>query len=509
MYNEFYGFREKPFELTPDPRFIFLTPGLRKALASVIYGIKERTGFISVIGEAGTGKTTLIHSLLNSLDTKVKPIIIFHTTVSFNDLLRMILRELDFWAVEKNKKGLWDQLIRYSKQIAAKSEILVIIIDEAQKLTEEVMEGLKMFSNLESKAIKIVLVGQPELDDKLNLGGLRQLNQMIRVRCQIKALDEEESKEYIDHRLRFVGSSSLEAFTPEAISMICRYADGIPRIINTLCDNAFLAGYRLYQKKIDTRIIREMIKDMEGPSPKRTIPSASISINGFRTLPFRSKFVLNKVSLVLLFLFLLGGLFLLIHRNSSQRPDKMWGLKSIISPHVQTEQPATSTSSWMTPPSASMAVMDREYKLKKVVAVKEGQTVSELTQKYYGRADLTLIDFLLELNPGITNVHLIMVDQEIRIPHITEELLVIRSPDHTYKIHAGTFETPDPAEFYNKEPALKGKKIEILPRKVSPRETWHRVVIGRFDNKDEALKMISLLNEKGLLPAFGGLRSIQ
>ena len=509
MYNEFYGFREKPFELTPDPRFIFLTPGLRRALASVIYGIKERTGFISVIGEAGTGKTTLIHSLLNSLDTKVKPIIIFHTTVSFNDLLRMILRELDFWAVEKNKKGLWDQLIRYSKQIAAKSEILVIIIDEAQKLTEEVMEGLKMFSNLESKAIKIVLVGQPELEDKLNLGGLRQLNQMIRVRCQIKALDEEESKEYIDHRLRLVGRSSLETFTPEAVSMICRYAHGIPRIINTLCDNAFLAGYRSSQKRIDGSIVREVIKDMEGPSLQKTIPSPSVSTNEFPTFPFSSKFFLKQGSLILLFLFLMGGLFFLIHRNSSPRPAKTLGIKSIVSPHAQAKLSSTSTSSQKNPPSGSMAATDREYKLKKVVVVKEGQTVSELTQKYYGRADLTLIDFLLELNPEITNVHLILVNQEIKIPQITEGLLIIQAPDHTLEIHAGTFATPDPAKFYNDEPALKGKKIEILPRKVSPRETWYRVVIGKFDNRREVFKMISLLKEKRLLPAFGGLRNIQ
>jgi phage tail protein X len=151
-----------------------------------------------------------------------------------------------------------------------------------------------------------------------------------------------------------------------------------------------------------------------------------------------------------------------------------------------------------------MAAMDREYKLKEVIAVRKGQTVSQLTQKYYGRADLTLIDFLLDLNPEITNVHLIMVDQKIRIPHITEELLIIRSPDHTYKIHMGTFEAPELAEPYNNEPALKGKKVEVFPQKVSPRETWYRVMIGNFDNKDETLKMISLLKGKGLLPAFGG-----
>jgi general secretion pathway protein A len=491
MYSQFFGFSEKPFELTPDPRFIFLTPNLRKALASVIYWIKERGGFISIVGEAGTGKTILIHSLLNSLDEKVKTILIFHTTVSFNDLLRVILRELDLWDVEKSETGLWDQLIQYSTQIAAKNETLVIIIDEAHKLTEEVMEKLKMFSNLDSKAVKIVLVGQPELE------------------CQIKALSEEESKEYIDHRLRYVGSSSLETLTPESVSMICRYAKGIPRIINTLCDIAFLTGYRLFKKKIDASIIHEAIKDMEGPRLQKTTPPSSVPVNEFRTFPFRLRFFLNKTPLIILFLFLMGGLFLLIYRSSYQKPAKMLDIKSIISPPVQTEHSSTSTSSQRTPPPASTAAMDREYKLKKVVVVKEGQTISQLTKTYYGRADLTLIDFLLELNPEITNVHLILVDQEIKIPNITEKLLIIPSPDHTYKIHAGTFETPDPAKLYRDELVLTGKKIEVVPRKVSPRETWHRVIIGKFDNKEEALKMIFLLKEKGLLPAFGGLPKTQ
>jgi general secretion pathway protein A len=509
MYHEFYGFSEKPFELTPDPRFIFLTPGLRKVLASAVYWIRERASLISIIGEAGTGKTTLIHSLLNSLDTNVKPIIIFHTTISFHDLLRMILRELDLWTVEKNKSGLWNQLIQYSNKIAAKNESLIIIIDEAQKLSEQVMEELKMFFKVRSQGIKIVLVGQPELDNKFNLESLSQFKQIIRVRFQIKALNEEESKEYIDHRLRLVGSSSLETFTPEAVSMICHYARGIPRIINTLCDNAFLAGYRLFRKKIDTSIVREVIKDMEGPRLRKTIPPSFVPINVFRTFPFRLRFFLNKTSLTILFLFLMGGLFLLIHKSSYQRTAKMWGIKSIISPYVYTESSSTSTSNQIAPHSSSIALMNREYKLKEVVTVKEGQTLSQLTQKYYGRGNITLIEFILELNPEITNVHLILVNQEIKIPKITEDLLIIQAPDRTLEIHAGTFETPDPAKFYNDEPALRGKKIEILPWKVSPRETWYRVVISKFDNKDEALKMISLLKEKGLLPAFGGLRNIQ
>jgi hypothetical protein len=157
----------------------------------------------------------------------------------------------------------------------------------------------------------------------------------------------------------------------------------------------------------------------------------------------------------------------------------------------------------MAPPSHPIAAMGREYKLREIAAVKNGQTMSQLTQKYYGIVNISLLDFLLEFNPEITNVHLILVDQKIKIPHITEDLLIIPSPDRTYSIHAGTFDTSDPAELYRGEPVLKGKKIEILSRKVSPRETWYRVMIGKFENKNEVLKTISVLRRKGLLPAFG------
>jgi hypothetical protein len=181
-------------------------------------------------------------------------------------------------------------------------------------------------------------------------------------------------------------------------------------------------------------------------------------------------------------------------------------IKSLQSHNVP---PSTSASSRRTPPSAPVATLGREYSLKKIVAVKKGQTISQLTQEYYGIVNLTLIDLLLELNPAITNVHLILVDQEIKIPNITEPLLIIPSPGHTYKIHAGTFENPDPAKLYSDERGLRGKKIEVLPRKVSPHETWHRVMIGKFENKDEVLKMVFVLKEKGLLPAFGGLPKIR
>jgi phage tail protein X len=183
----------------------------------------------------------------------------------------------------------------------------------------------------------------------------------------------------------------------------------------------------------------------------------------------------------------------------------MWNIKSIISSDADTEPISTSTSSQMTTPPSSIDTRGGEHKLKEIVSVKEGQTISQLTQKYYGTVNETLVDHILDLNPGITNVHLIMVDQKINIPKITEELLIIQSPDHTYKIHVGTFQNPGVVRFYRNEPALKGKIIEIVPRKVSPHDTWYRVVVGPFGHKDECLKTVDQLREKRLLPVFGDI----
>ncbi|MGO8990929.1 MAG: AAA family ATPase [bacterium] len=505
MYTEFYGFSEKPFELNPDPKFLYITRSHREALASMIHGIRNRKGFISMTGEVGTGKTTLIYSLLKHLDEKVKTVLIFHTTITFTDLLKTILRELDLFPLKENRMDLLHQLIQHLVLLSNRGETLVIIIDEAQDLSQKVMEELQMFSDLESKGIQIVFVGQPELEDRLNSESLKQLKRGIGIRRQIRGLSEEESKEYIDHRLRLAGSSSSEIFSPKALSLICSYARGVPRVINALCDNALLMGYSLSKKNIDVDIIREVIKRMEGPNRKEKALSSPDIADTFHAFPFGLRFLLKKSYLVIIISMLCLGIFIFLtyNRHAEQKSTKTWNIESLQSHDPDTEPAATSASSQMTPPSHPVAAMGREYKLREIAAVKNGQTMSQLAQKYYGIVNLSLLDFLLEFNPEITNVHFILVDQKIKIPDITEELLIIPDSDRTCSIHAGTFDTSEPAERYRGEPALKGKKIEILSRKVSPRETWYRVMIGKFENKDEALKTISLLKRKGLLPAFG------
>jgi len=498
MYKEFYGFLEKPFELTPNPRFLYLTRSHREALVSIVDGIRDRRGFVSMMGGVGTGKTILIHSLLNRLDEKVRTVLIFHTTITFADLLETILHELGLAPVNENRMDLLHQLVQHLAQMGRRGETLLVIIDEAQNLPAKVLEDLQMFCELESKGIQILLVGQPELSDKLRSENLKRLRRSIKTRCQISGLSGAESREYIDHRLRLAGSSSSRIFSPKALSLICDYAQGVPRVINTLCDNALLMGSSSLNKKIDVDIVREVIKNMEGPPPRRMMDSSTAIVRKCRAFLSGLRYLLKKAPLIIIVsLLCLGAFIFLARRHTEQKSAGIWDIRSLERPYVDTESLPTP------PPSSSMAAVGRQYKLSEMIAVRKGQTISELTQKYYGVVNETLIDLLLEVNPKIADVNLIVVGQKIKIPYITEELLMIRSADRAYKIHAGTFENPDSARNYSDHPSLKGKKIEVLPRKVSPRETWYRVMIGKFENKDEALKTISLLRKKGILPAFG------
>jgi general secretion pathway protein A len=550
MYCKFFSFAEKPFDVTPDPRFLFLTESHQEALSSMIYGIRERRGFISISGEVGTGKTTLIHHLLHNLDRKVKAVFLYQTQIPFEQLLKEILLELELPVGDGSKASLTRQLQEYLIQRLARDENLAILIDEAQNLSKEVMEELRMLSNLEtpgSKLLQIVFVGQPELEAKLNSDDLRQLKQRIGIRRKIRPLTQEESRQYIDHRLRLVGSSSSEVFTPEAGSMICRHSKGIPRTINIVCDSAFLIGYGISRKKIDAKIIREVISDLDslahryqstahsksrGPS---TMDSGRLTLHrGRRTISRfglaghrRARPIHSRASVFILVILCLGLGFALSQKKIYSLLDNLRGRPAIIQP-VNTRSSAepfpaiktglASNVALITPPEPNRAAPEptrlipvspvpkaspeAEGRLKKIIAVGKGDSISSLSQRYYNLANITLMDLILECNPGITNVHVIKPGQKIKIPEITEASLIIPWTDDTWKIHLGTFSKPESARTYKDEPALKGKEIEIIPHQVSPEETWHRVVAGKFDTRDEALKTVQALKEKGMLPSF-------
>lgn len=267
MYTEFYGFSERPFDVSPDPKFLHLTSSHRETLASMLYGIKERRGFLAVTGEVGTGKTTLINALLNSLDEKVKTAYLFRKCTTVQELLRAILYEFGVPAKNRDRFALWQRLNEHLLETASRHEVAVLIIDEAQNLANGMLEEVRTLSNLETqkaKLLQIILVGQPELDAKLNSEELRQLRQRIGIRLRLQPLSNDEVEAYINHRLKLVGGTIDTLFTRDAISLISRYSKGIPRVINVLCDNAFLIGYALGQKRVNGAIMKEVIRDMEG-----------------------------------------------------------------------------------------------------------------------------------------------------------------------------------------------------------------------------------------------------
>lgn len=267
MYNEFYGLRENPFNVTTDPSFLFFSRRHKEAFSHLLYGIRERKGFIEITGEVGTGKTTLCRALLNQLSPRTKTAFIWNSSLPEMQLLQAILEDFGIQYPKKTKIALLSALNKFLMEQLSLGCNVVLILDEAQNLKESILEQIRMLSNLETekeKLFQIILVGQPELRTKLASAKLRQLRQRIGVRYHMLPLEKDELGDYIDHRLRVAGSDGSVIFTPQAIEEISCYSGGIPRLINIVCDKALLAGFVLERKNIDHSIIRRSIEEIEG-----------------------------------------------------------------------------------------------------------------------------------------------------------------------------------------------------------------------------------------------------
>jgi len=271
MYSNFFGFLEKPFELTPDPKFLYQTEGLRETLATLIYGIQQRRGFILLIGEPGTGKTTLLNAVMDQVDENTKVAFLFNIGLTFGDMLHVALDDLDL--VDIDERFTKRKAIQLLKDVALKQyengRNLALIIDEAQNLDPHALENLRLLSNLETRAhklIQIVLAGQPELDITLRKPQLRQLVQRVGLRRETTPLNEKDTYEYIEHRLKVVDYQGPPIFSIKAKKLIWSCSQGIPRNINTLCDNSLLAGYALDRKRIDSAIVEETVQDLSWKS---------------------------------------------------------------------------------------------------------------------------------------------------------------------------------------------------------------------------------------------------
>ena len=362
MYENFYRFKEKPFSLTPDPKFLYMSKQYQGALDHMLYGIKQREGFMVIAGDVGTGKTTLCRCLLDRLDEKVEVALILNPMLSDMDLLRNIIQDLRIkslharqpvgvvedgytgeeisieldpapsedsvkadptWINSASKKELIDALNVFLLNQHEQGKSTVLIIDEAQNLSLDVMEQLRILSNLETekdKLLQIIFVGQLELNAKLKLPTLKQLNQRISIRYEIAPLTPEEAGNYISHRILVAGAASQVSFAKSAQKEIYKYSMGYPRLINLVCDRALLAGYNTQVDTIDRQHVREAIRSLLGQENKNY---------------FLKRFLQTQLPLFASLLFFIAGLTFFIF--AKMEPGK---ISFALLPMFQKESPA-------------------------------------------------------------------------------------------------------------------------------------------------------------------------
>lgn len=275
MYREFFGFSEKPFTITPNPQFIYLSEQHREAFAHLLYGIDSHAGFIAMTGEVGTGKTTVLRTLLTQLDPeKYRSALIFNPCLSGEQLLASICREFGVEAAECNSFGYLDALNQYLVEQHGAARTVVLVVDEAQNLAPEVLEQVRMISNLETerdKLIQIILAGQPELNDILARHDLRQLNQRITVRCHLTPMDIIDTGDYIRHRLKVSGCRIPGLFTPGSIKHIYRFSSGVPRLINVICEQALVMTWIQELHNVTPAITWKIIKALRPGAGRRSV----------------------------------------------------------------------------------------------------------------------------------------------------------------------------------------------------------------------------------------------
>ncbi len=283
MYKNYFGLKENPFNVNPDPRYLFLTKEIEEALSGLMYGVQNRKGFITLTGEVGTGKTTLINRLVDWLhQQRVRTAFLFNSRMNTNQLFDFILAEFDIPCQSHTKS---QQLMRLNQWLLERfraGETTVLIVDEAQNLTYPVLEEIRLLTNLETsteKLLQIVLSGQQELEEKLKLPQLRQLRQRIMLRCKTTPLTKEQTHDYIAERLRIAGASGELIFSPKTVEPIHLYSMGIPRVVNLLCEHSLINAYVEQQRPISPKIVEDVAHEFQLDEVEPTAPAGSTRID--------------------------------------------------------------------------------------------------------------------------------------------------------------------------------------------------------------------------------------
>jgi general secretion pathway protein A len=419
MYQNFYHLKKEPFHITPDPDFLFLSPSHKQALGSIIYGVKNRKGFVVITGEVGVGKTTILRSYLIKVDKpKVRIIYIFNANLSFKSLLNTIYKELGIRPKTDDTVEMLNDLYLILMEEYRLGNTVLLIIDEAQNMPMKTLENLRMLSNLETskdKLLQIVLIGQYELEKTLDRYELRQLRQRIAIRSTIIPFTKEESLAYIKHRLAKVAVNQSKVFTRGALKRIVKGAKGIPRNLNILCDNALITGFGYKIRPVNSKVVKEVIADFNG-----------------KEKPSLLKWIIPLIALLIFMV----GLFLIyphkglilskVENRDLSRTKELKPIKEEMKPPI--DKPDISQTEQRIPvkeeiKSTEEKVIPGPTKISSSVTrtVKKGDSLYKLTRIVYGYADDQLVAWVKQNNPWIKDINNLSVGEEIIFPEVVED----------------------------------------------------------------------------------------
>jgi general secretion pathway protein A len=499
MYNSYFGFSVPPFSVTPDPSFFYTNPVYQEAYANLRYGIEAKKGFIVITGEVGTGKTTLLRKLMtDSVEGAIRTVFVFNTYLDFTELLQVIHYDLGLGSKEANRVKLLQELNDYLIAQLKEGHIVSVLVDEAQNLSDEALEGLRLLSNLETdqeKLIQIVLMGQPELQSRLDRPTLRQLKQRVALQCRLVPLTDKEVCRYIDFRIRAAGYNGKHLFYSDAYRQIAFYSKGIPRLVNIICDNALLCAYARSQKIVSTDIINEaagdlrLVSQVEVTQAKKTSDlvttpetqtEASIAAQSVPRHTIR-RMVRVGVEAFVTILSLIALASLIDPKNFLTNTGRALQVaKGNLSQWILfiSDQEAV-------PTSARRAEAMSEPKEQRVI-IPRGASIYKIARDTYGTKTELGMDLIKDFNPEIKNLSRVSAGRALLLPSLTPETLLRRQSDGSYHLIVASFQSSTGANDYARRLRDQGYQVTITPRKLSDDLLLHRVEIDGLQNPEEA-----------------------
>jgi type II secretory pathway predicted ATPase ExeA len=535
MYNNYFGFRESPFSLTPNPDLFYANPVYLEAYANLRYGTESKKGFIALTGEVGTGKTTLLRKLMRDLRHKARFAFVFNTGLTFEELLQVISSDLGLPTPAKDKVAMLGRLNEYLIEQLHKGHVVCLLIDEAQNLSDDSLEGLRLLSNFETnreKLLQIFLIGQPELKERLDRPSLRQLKQRIALHCEIKSLEPQEVGPYISFRLRAVGYDGKDVFDAAAVREIAVYSRGVPRLINVICDNALLMAFAASRRTVSVDVIREVARDLRLMSAEASRTTAlsgpptheirrqafaseaanwTIEPKGVRRAKIAAGLLIGVVALLVIAYISDPENFLMLPERAykafapERSQERLLVARSpTAGPKEQAEiggPPAKRIEAELTlkqePAGAPSEPNKREFAERLIV--RYGSTVYDIAIATYGGNAVLGLDVIKEFNPRIANLNWVAAGQELFLPKLTVKSLARRQSDGSYRLIVSAFLSRSEADEFARRVEKEGYSMRITATRVANDLLLHRVEVVDLKSVDDAARTLQAAVKRGWL----------